>query len=182
MAREEVAVLRAEVGDSVEVLADVMGRDRSILGELCEVVGKWEAEEREGRGPWAPRTGGQPSRPLALIPNPERSSEQESGVPHGRSPPPEHAFEPREGLPTASSPASQAKTGGDSGGGVADPQRAPLVQHPTCTVVVSSPQIPEPGPALVPRQGASCRITKACESVTRRRDGPSARKWAAHAG
>ena len=49
----KMAVLRAEVGDSVKVRADVMGRDWSILGELCEVVGKLEAEEREGRGPWA---------------------------------------------------------------------------------------------------------------------------------
>ena len=48
VAREEVATLRGEVGDSVRVLAEFMG-DRGILGELCDVVGKWEAEEREGR-------------------------------------------------------------------------------------------------------------------------------------
>ena len=42
----------------VNTLTEVLEKDRKILGRLCQAVGRWESEEKEGKGPWAFHTRG----------------------------------------------------------------------------------------------------------------------------
>ena len=51
--RKEIEDLSEEVIAPVNTLIDVIEKDRKILGRLCQAVGRWESEEKEGKGPWA---------------------------------------------------------------------------------------------------------------------------------
>ena len=58
--KKESEDLREEVIATVNAATDVLEKGRKILGRLCRAVGRWESEEKEGKGPWAFHTRGVP--------------------------------------------------------------------------------------------------------------------------
>ena len=49
--KKEIEELGEEMITTVNTLIDVLEKDRKILGRLCQAVGRWESEEKEGKGP-----------------------------------------------------------------------------------------------------------------------------------